>query len=605
MQFYPPVKSIQYHQGAFNQKLKLSYHPYFTTQHNIKELKSFLNVDAQKEYSAIWFKKNEHLHEEAYTLEINQQSIIITSSTMMGQFWALKTLKQIVIQANNLLPCLYIEDEPVLKIRGYMLDISRGKIPKLKTIYKLIDLLSDIKMNHFQLYVEGFSYRYPSFDDKYFSNINALTVEDFNKIERYARAKNIDFVPCHNTFGHMTEWLKHDEFKHLAIMKDGMQMWGGHRPSSTINPLKEETHQFITKLLDDAILGSKSKYFNFCFDEAYELGHGDSKEACDNIGIEKVFTHYMLKIHHHLSSHKKQAMMWGDFFNDHPAALKQLPKDLIVIDWGYDHYYPFDERLKRLHENQIPFISSPGTSSWNSISGRTNDMIINIEKAIEFTKKYQGLGTLLTDWGDHGHIQHLIVSYPAIIYTAFESWSDHPGNLELTKSYLNRFVYEDQNQILGHLSFDIGTYYRHQQKYSSNGTELFKVLLKVKELKTYTLDAFKQSTQDISYSIFALKRIQSKYNLYLQAIKNVKSNKNMHHEVLAFKQTIQLVILLVDLLLASKLNNEKERVLNLKKVAKAMASFKDRHQKLWLHDNQPSGLSITLHMLEAIERLTQ
>ena len=243
MHFYPQVKFIKFIKGAFDKKQKLLYHPLNINKQNIKELKSFLNVEAAKEHFNIYFKENTNLGKEAYTLEINEHVIIITSSSTTGQLWAIKTLKQIVYQSDDLLPCLKIEDEPVLEIRGYMLDISRGKIPKLKTLYKLIDLLSDLKINHLQLYVEGFSYEYPSFDKKYFYNKNALKPEDFIKIGRYAKLKGIDFVPCHNTFGHMSEWLKHSEFKELAIIKEGMQMWGGHRPASTINPLKKETHR--------------------------------------------------------------------------------------------------------------------------------------------------------------------------------------------------------------------------------------------------------------------------------------------------------------------------------------------------------------------------
>jgi hexosaminidase len=598
MNLFPQVKTITFNQGFFELSEHLTYQKTFTTQANIKELQTFLSVQKNLEYEQIIFLKNLKLNDEAYRLEITQDKIIIESKTMIGQLWAIKTLKQIVKQSKHNLPCLQIEDEPELKIRGYMLDISRGKIPKMKTLYRIIDMLSDLKMNHFELYVEGFSYRYPSFKSVYFEQINALKPEDFQKLDRYSKSKGIDFVPCHNTFGHMTEWLKQDEFSELAMIKEGMEMWGGHRPASTLNPLLNETHDFIKKLLDDAVLGSNSKYFNFCFDEAYELGHGKSKQACEQHGIEHIFIDYMLKIYTHLIKKGKKPMMWGDFFNDHPKALEMLPQDLIVIDWGYDHNYPFDQRLKRLSENKIPFISAPGTSSWNSLSGRTYDMLVNIEKAIEYTKKYNGLGTLLTDWGDHGHIQHLIISYPAIIYTALESWSNHTGNLELTKTFLNDFIYEDENKILGNLSFDIGTYYRHQKKYSYNGTHLFRLLLKINTLKNYTLDDFKEAVKDIAYSSESLRRIQSEYKLYLKALKQVQSKKNIKHEILAFKNTIQFVILLCEVLLIGKEKQQKEHRI----LTKELDLLMKNQQKLWLYANQPSGLNMSMNFLEKIQK---
>ena len=47
------------------------------------------------------------------------------------------------------------KSEPDLKIRGFMLDISRNKVAKISTIKYIIDIMSDLKMNHFELYVEG------------------------------------------------------------------------------------------------------------------------------------------------------------------------------------------------------------------------------------------------------------------------------------------------------------------------------------------------------------------------------------------------------------------------------------------------------------------
>lgn len=44
----------------------------------------------------------------------------------------------------------------ILEIRGVMLDISRDKVPTLKTLFEIVDLLSLLKINHLQLYVEGF-----------------------------------------------------------------------------------------------------------------------------------------------------------------------------------------------------------------------------------------------------------------------------------------------------------------------------------------------------------------------------------------------------------------------------------------------------------------
>ena len=51
-------------------------------------------------------------------------------------------------------PCLHIKDKPDFKYRGFYQDVTRGKIPTVDTIKKLIDTMAYYKLNSLQLYVE-------------------------------------------------------------------------------------------------------------------------------------------------------------------------------------------------------------------------------------------------------------------------------------------------------------------------------------------------------------------------------------------------------------------------------------------------------------------
>ena len=57
-----------------------------------------------------------------------------------------------------------IEDEPDFKYRGFYHDITRGKIPKVETIKRLIDNMAYYKLNSLQLYVEH-TYEFKEFSD--------------------------------------------------------------------------------------------------------------------------------------------------------------------------------------------------------------------------------------------------------------------------------------------------------------------------------------------------------------------------------------------------------------------------------------------------------
>ena len=89
---------------------------------------------------------------EKYELEITLDKITLTADSPRAAFYGLQTLKQIFAHRN--VPCLYISDFPDLEFRGYYHDVTRGKIPKVETLKKLIDVLAMTKHNVFQIYVE-------------------------------------------------------------------------------------------------------------------------------------------------------------------------------------------------------------------------------------------------------------------------------------------------------------------------------------------------------------------------------------------------------------------------------------------------------------------
>ena len=408
------------------------------------------------------------LKNEEYTLEINSKEIIIKASTDKGIFYGIKTLKQLV-EKNKIKGC-YIEDSPDLDVRGFMIDISRSKVPTIKTLKEMVELLSDLKYNHLELYVEGFSYEYQSFKEVLDDN-NYIRLSEYLELEKYANERFIDLVPNQNGFGHMADWLARKEYKKLAECENGFTIWGCHRPSSTLDPTNKGSHKLVKRMYEDMLPHFKSKYFNMNFDEPYELGYGKSKEKCDESSKEDVYIEYLMPLYKLVKKYQKTPMIWADVIINNHSAIEKIPNDLIVIDWGYHKKYDFDTHAKILNEKKKKFMMAPGTVTWSSISGRYDDMIETIKNSCNALKKYQGLGMLLTDWGDIGHLQYLPFSYPGIIYGAQSSWSD--PNEEVIKKYLDKMVgSEISNAII-----ELSKYTRLEGEYRDYGSRLFSLIL--------------------------------------------------------------------------------------------------------------------------------
>jgi len=180
-------------------------------------------------------------------------------------------------------------------------------------------------------------------------------------------------------------------------------------------------------------------------------------------GVGEVYLEYTLKIHDLAVSRKKEMLMWADIILRHPEIIKELPRDITLLDWGYEANYPFERNCRVLQQSGVKFMVCAGTSSWTSIAGRTNNMLGNIASAAANAVKYGAQGMLVTDWGDMGHWQYLPVSYGGYATGGALSWnSKSMSGLPLT-SFMNSYIFRDTRQIMGDLALDLGRYMQYEE----------------------------------------------------------------------------------------------------------------------------------------------
>jgi len=161
----------------------------------------------------------------------------------------------------------------------------------------------------------------------------------------------------------------------------------------------------------------------------------------------------------------------------HPEVLPDVPRDAIALDWGYEADHPFGEECGKLAEAGLEFYVCPGTSSWLSIAGRTENMIANIRAAAEAGLTRGASGLLVTDWGDHGHWQPFPVSYAGLAYGAAMAWFA-AGNRELDlAAVLDRQVFWDRNDVMGRGALTLGSVYQDVGVLLKNASALALLLL--------------------------------------------------------------------------------------------------------------------------------
>jgi len=387
---------------------------------------------------------------EAYELHVSRERVELAASTNTGLFYGVQTLIQLVRQYGCRLPALRIEDEPDFHYRGFMLDVSRGRVPTVETLKWLVHTLSHFKINMLQLYIEHtFHFRsHPEIGE----GCSPLEPEEILELDRYCRSRHVELVPSLQSFGHMGYILGLPKFRHLAEIvqfKDWKKAsWRKRLHGMTITPVDEGTYRLLADLYGDFLPLFSSRLFNMNSDETWDLGKGRSRAAARRIGIGRLYLRHIERIAALARHHGRTPMIWADVIYQHPELISEVPKDLILLDWAYSHDSPFD-RCARLAGAGRSFFVCPGTSGWNQVFNDIWNATRNIRRFVAAGKRYGAIGVLNTDWGDCGHFNMLGCSLHGAVLGAAMSWNEGQPDDKTFDRALSLHVFDDPKGTIG------------------------------------------------------------------------------------------------------------------------------------------------------------
>jgi hypothetical protein len=378
----------------------------------------------------------------------------------------------------------------------------------------------------------------------------------------------------------MERWLKHAEYTELAECPDGFDFpWGQHMDSGfSLNPGDPRSIKLIEGLYDELLPNFSSKHFNVGCDETFDLGLGRSKDEVANRGKEIVYLDFLLKIYKAVKSHGRTMMFWGDIILHKPDLIPQLPKDLIALNWGYEIGHPFAEQTASFHHAGVPFYVCPGTSTWCTLSGRTDNALANLKDAAEQGLAHGAIGYLITDWGDYGHLQYLPTSYLGFVAGAAYSWCIASNRDLDLPSALDRHIFLDRANVMGKLMYDLGNVYKTIPAPSFNSSKLFWALVAEPNRKESMAGVPKADYDAAEKKIDAIARS-------LDNAKMECTDANL------LKSEVRNTIAMLKLGAARgrwTLDAKSENPQDLKA---RFAKIIEEHRRLWLSRNRPGGLN--------------
>ena len=352
---------------------------------------------------------------QEYKIEFSDKIKITASSR--GAFYAVQTLRQII--KTGYCDAEEIIDQPDFKDRGFYYDITRGRVPTLETLKKLVDDMAYYKLNMLQLYVEH-TFPFKEYDGVY-QKMGYMTPEETKELDKYCKENYVELVPSLSCFGHLYELLQNTKYKYLCELENYEPQtiyWAERMAHHTIDVSNPESIEIIKSLIDQYSPLFTSDKFNICCDETFDLGNGK------NHGKDKgrLYVDFVKQVIDHVKSKGKIPMMWGDIINQHPDLISEFDDDVIFMSWGYSPNES-PNMVYKFRDAKRPQYVCPGISNWSSLIEMPHSSVPNITKMVQYGYESGAIGVLNTCWGDYGQVSPIQACMYGMIFGAAKSWN--------------------------------------------------------------------------------------------------------------------------------------------------------------------------------------
>ena len=397
---------------------------------------------------------------DGYRLTIRVDGIDLIGGSPAGCFHGLQTLIQLTHAHSPDLPGCTVIDHPDFSTRGLLHDVTRGKVPTVATLKRLVDRLVSLKANQLQLYIEhAFVF---TFDPEICDDTEGLTPDEVRELDDYCRERFINLVPALATFGHMGYVLSMPKYRHLAEVeatKSWREMtWLQRARGLTLDGTNPEAQRLVEHMWSDVLDAFSSPIVNICGDEPWDLGKRRDSECSEDDAAGQAYVDQILRTHAFVTARSRRSQLWGDVIGktlrdpkplggpDHPNLVGCLPRDVTVLHWGYDDRTDYDDTAAFV-EARLPTFVCPGTSGWKRILNAMGTAERNIATFARAGRRHGATGLINTDWGDHGHFNLLACSWHGIALGTCLAWrADHPTGTDFDERFAKTVLGVDDAQ---------------------------------------------------------------------------------------------------------------------------------------------------------------
>lgn len=299
-----------------------------------------------------------------------------------------------------------------MKELGYMIDCSRGQVPRVETIKKYIDILSKFHYTYLMLYTED---TYEMEGHPYFGHMRGrYTKDEFKEIDRYAASKGIELRGCIQTLAHMKRIKRHAPYKDIFDI-DNIFLVKDERVYALIDDMLKNMSELVS-----------SRKIHIGMDEAWMLGRGRYQDIHGPTHIKEIMTYHLARVSEIARKYGYTCYIWADMLMS-SYLLKDvviLPDNVIPYIWRYSPIgsKETDKEIalyKELSPNGIAYAG--GVEKWRGFVPHNAYSFDALKEQILSCKKFGVENFLVTAWADGAADASAFSSLPGIFYASIVS----------------------------------------------------------------------------------------------------------------------------------------------------------------------------------------
>jgi len=354
------------------------------------------------------------LDEQGYVLDVQQDQVLVAGKDAAGLFYGVQTLRQLMVGNNRQVDILgvRVRDWPAMIYRGTQVDLSRGPVPKLDYLKRIVRTIAEFKMNQLNLYIED---AFPMEGQPLVGVLDdTLSHSDFKELVAYAAPYHVEIIPATEGCGHLHKILRFEQYSGMAERPRGYDLAADDSAAE----------KFLEQFYGQADSVFTSPLYHIGCDETHELGTGSSAARVQQAGYGEVYALSVNRAYKIVRRHNKRAIVWGDMAVAHPEVIPKLPKDIIVATWEYFPRPSYEKWIKPFSDAGMKTIVCPWVGNTSLIIPDYEVAAFNIANFIDEGKKAGAIGVNVTIWNDDGETL-FAPNWWSIVYGAANAWEQN------------------------------------------------------------------------------------------------------------------------------------------------------------------------------------